>query len=323
MKKQKGDLTRAERLEIGILIRKKYSIRSIAKEMQRSPNTISYEIKENSTSGVYNPIKAHAKARLRKRMRRLEWSKIEKNPNLKQFIIKKLKEHWNPDEIAGHIKRTKKEQYVSKTAMYEWLRTARGERYCQYLYSKRKYVKKRRSKIKKVIIPNRVGIEHRTEGANNRSRYGHMENDTIVSRKGCRGGMSVHQERKSRLVAGRKVRSMRPHEHAQAAQYIYRVIAVKSTTMDNGVENRDHEQFGIPTYFCDPYSSWQKGGVENVNKMLRRYFPKGTDFGMVSQKDIDRACAIINKKPRKILGYRSALDVAQGARIIKKESVLI
>ena len=128
MKKQKGDLTRAERLEIGILVRKKYSIRSVAREMKRSPNTISYEIRGNSTNGVYDPIKAHRKARLRKRMRRQEWSKIEKDQNLKLFIIKKLKEHWNPDEIAGYLKRTKKERYVSKTALYEWLRTARGER---------------------------------------------------------------------------------------------------------------------------------------------------------------------------------------------------
>ena len=323
MKKQKGDLTRAERLEIGILIRKKYSIRSIAREMQRSPNTISYEIKENSTNDVYEPVKAHAKARLRKRMRKLEWSKIEKNTTLKAFIIKKLKEHWNPDEIAGYLKRTNKEQYVSKTAIYLWLRTARGERYCYYLYSKRTYVKKRKPKTKKIIIPNRVGILRRTVGAHNRSRYGHMENDTIVSKKGCSGGVSVHQERKSRLVAGIKVSSMRPSEHKMAAHQIYEVFKVKSSTMDNGIENREHEQFGVPTYFCDAYSSWQKGSVENVNKMLRRYFPKGTDFSKVSQKQINRACAIINKKPRKILGYRSSLEVARRAGIIKKESVLI
>ena len=323
MKKQKGDLTRTERLEIGILIRKKYSIRSIAKEMKRSPNTVHYEIRENSTNDIYDPIKAHAKARLRKRMRRLEWSKIERNTTLKAFIIKKLKEHWNPDEIAGYLKRAKIEQYVSKTAIYLWLRTARGERYCYYLYSKRTYVKKRKPKAKRVIIPNRVGILRRTAGAHNRSRYGHMENDTIVSKKGCPGGMSVHQERKSRIVVSIKVSSMRPSEHRKVANRVYEVIDAKSSTMDNGIENREHEQFGVPTYFCDAYSSWQKGSVENVNKMLRRYFPKGTDFRKVSQKQINRACAIINKKPRKILGYRSSLEVARRAGIIKKESVLI
>lgn len=321
--KQKGDLTRAERLEIGILLEKGYSLRSIAREMGRSPNTISYEVRMNSVRGIYSPIKADAKARIRKRMRRLEWSKIEQYPALKRFVIEKLKAHWNPDEIAGFLKRTNKQWYISKTAIYIWLRTARGERYCAHLYSKRKRVKKWKKKSKKVLIPNRIGIERRMDGATNRTRYGHWERDTIVSRKGCRGGLATHQERKSRLVVGVKVYTMRPLEHAEATKRVQGAAEMKSSTMDNGIENRDHETLGIPTFFCAPYSSWQKGGVENANKMLRRYFPKGTDFSTVTQKEVSRACAIINNKPRKILGYRSAWETALKANIIKNTSVLI
>lgn len=277
----------------------------------------------NSVNGIYDPVKADAKARLRKRMRKLQWSKINEHTDIKKFVIEKLKARWNPDEIAGFLKRTKDARYVSKTAIYQWLRTSRGERYCAHLYSKRKHVRKRRPKAKREMIPNRVGVERRNEGANNRSRYGHWERDTVVSRKGCAGGMATHQERKSRLLAAVKVESMRGEEHARATRHIHDGAIMLSVTTDNGIENRDHEQWGVPTFFCDPYSSWQKGGIENANKMLRAFFPKGTDFSTVSQREIDTACRIINEKPRRILGYRSAREVALKASIIQNTSVLI
>jgi IS30 family transposase len=319
----KGDLTRAERLEIGILLQKGYSQRSIAKSLGRGHNTVSYEIAHNSVASVYDPLKADAKARLRKRMRKLEWSKIEKLPNLKKFIVEKLKARWNPDEIAGFLERTKEHPYVSKTAIYAWLRTARGERYCRYLYSKRKRIKKRKPKAKKILIPNRVGIERRFQGATNRTRYKHWEDDTIVGKKGTPGGLKVGYERKAKLVLAHKVESMRPNEHAAVERRWFREMEALSVTRDNGIENRDHESVGVPGFFCDAYSSWQKGGVENVNKMLRSSFPKGTDFSTVTQKEVDDACAIINAKPRKSLGYRSALEVATKAKLFKNTSVLI
>ena len=315
------NLSRAERCEIKILLAKRYSLRSIAQALSRSPNTVSYEIRQNRTLGVYDPLKAQAKARLRKRMRKLNWSKIEQTPSLERLVIAKLARHWNPDEIAGWLKRTSG-PYVSKTAIYEWLRTARGERYCVHLYSQRKRVKKRKPKTKRVLIPNRVDIAHRFAGANNRTRYGHSEVDAIVGRRGTPGGLKTAVERKSRLVAARKVASMRPAEHAAVETQLFRPLALKSLTRDNGIENRDHEQVPIPSFFCRPYASWQKGSVEHANKMLRRYFPRGTDFRTVSQVEVDRAVLLINEKPRKILGYRCALEVARAGGIIKSESVL-
>ena len=321
MKKGK-DLSRAERLEIGILLARGYSQRAIGLVLGRGHNTINYEVKENSVCGRYDPLKAQAKARLRKRMRKLEWSKVEQSPKLKRLIIEKLEQHCNPDEIAGWLKRTG-QPYVSKTAIYDWLRTARGTRYCRLLYSKCHYVKRRKGKkTKKVIIPNRVGVERRMAGANNRTRYRHCESDTMMGKKGTPGGLKTGYERKSRLILVQKVKTMRPSEHAQVEKKMFAGLKVLSMTRDNGIENRDHEQVGIPSFFCDPYSSWQKGGVENANKMLRRYFPKGTDFRKVSQRKIDRVVAIINNKPRKILGYYSALEVARRAGIIKSEGVL-
>src|SRR6056297_931875 len=106
---KKGDLAKAERLEIKILLDKGYSMRGIAGAMERSPNTISYELKVNKVNGVYDPHKAHQKAQTRKKYRRFQYSKIEKNPEIKRIIIEKLKEHWNPDEIAGWLKDNKPE----------------------------------------------------------------------------------------------------------------------------------------------------------------------------------------------------------------------
>lgn len=319
----RGDLTRAERLEIGILLEKGYKQRPIARTLGRSPNTVSYEIRVNSTLGVYDPRKADAKARVRKHYRKLEWSKINESPALMKFVVWKLEAHWNPDEIAGYLKRTKEAPYVSKTAIYKWLRTSRGERYCEHLYSKRKRVKKRKAKAKKVLIPNRVGIAERSVGADNRTRSGHWERDTVVGRKGTAGGLATAQERKVRLVTAHKVESMRPIEHLMADRTMFADMKTLSISRDNGVENREHEELGIPSFFCDAYSSWQKGSIENANKMLRRYFPKGTDFSEVTQSEVDRAVLLINEKPRRILGYRSSLAEAMRLGIIKKSSVLI
>lgn len=316
-------LTKAERGEISILLGRGFSQREIAKALGRSPNTVSYEIRENSTKGVYDPVKAHAKALLDRRFRKLNWAKIEEDKKLKAYVIAGLKKHWNPDEIAGAMQREKQPFYASKTAIYAWLRTGRGAKYCVYLYSRRSHIKKHRTKTARVMIPHRVPIEKRPLGATNRTRYGHWEDDTVVGRKGTPGGLKGCSERKTRLLMYEKVNSMSPLEHTQVERLMFAQVKALSISRDNGMENRHHEQLAIPSFFCDPYSSWQKGGVENGNKMIRRYFPKGTDFSTVSQKAIDRVVCIINSKPRKILGYRSALEVALQAGIIKLTSVLI
>lgn len=306
-----------ERLEIGILLQKGYSKRGIARVLERSPNTISYEIKANSVGGRYNPHKAEIKAQVRKKYRRFQYSKIEKHPEIKRLVVAKLEQHWNPDEIAGWLKVTLSKHYVSKSAIYAWLHTGRGDRYCDSLYSQRHYVRRQKKRTKRVLIPQRVGIESRPKGATNRTRYGHCERDTIVGKKGTRGGLATAQERKSRLLMAKKVISFSPVIHQRADQILFSRTVTHSITRDNGIENRAHVELHIPSFFCDPYSSWQKGGIENANKMLRRYFPKGTDFSLVTQAEVDAAVYIINNKPRKILGYRSSLEAATKAGYLK------
>lgn len=314
---KKPKLKSVDRLEIKILLDKGYSLRAIARSLGRSPNTISYEVEVNGGVVGYNPQNAQMYARTRKKDSKLQWKKIEENPTLKAFIVEKLTEHWNPDEIAGYMKRKKMKTYVSKNTIYRWLYSGRGQQYCDLLYSRRYTQKKRVKKTERVMIPARVPLEQRPKGATNRTRYGHWEDDTVVSRKGCSGGLSTGSERKSRLVTATVVASMSTTEHMEAIHKQTQKYKTLSITFDNGIENKQHTILGIPTFFCEPYASWQKGGVEHANKMLRYFFPKGTNFRKVSQKQVDEAVAVINNKPRKILGYKTALEVASACGIIR------
>jgi IS30 family transposase len=174
----------------------------------------------------------------------------------------------------------------------------------------------KKGKIKREMIPNRVSIDKRFLGANNRTRYGHWERDTIVSGKKGNGCLVVAQERKSRLILVEKAKTMSSMEHSLKTKELTKNMLVKSYTYDNGIENKNYEKLGIPSFFCDPYSSWQKGGIENANRMIRRYIPKGTNISKISDKYIQKIIDKINKKPRKILGYRSALEVARASGVL-------
>ncbi len=286
------------------------SLRAIARSMEGSHNTVAYEVKVNGGVLEYNPINADIYAQTRKKDTRKEWSTIEHTEEMKAYIIECLEKHWNHDEISGRMKKEKKPWYVSKTTIYDWLWSVYGQQYCVNLYSQRYHKKKHSKKTDGVMIPNRVSIKHRPETINNRTEAGNWERDTIVSRKGCSGGISTGSERVSRLIDATKVVSMSTREHVEAVEKQKKKYVTLSLTFDNGIENKAHESLCIPTYFCESYSSWEKGGVENANKMIRRYFPKGTNFRKVSQKLIDQIVCIINK-PRKILGYKTALEVAR------------
>ena len=163
-------LTKSERQEIEILLDKDYSYRRIAKALGRSPNTISYEVEVNGETLGYNAIRADQYARTRKKDTRHEWSKIESNLGLRECIISGLEKHWNPDEISGRMRKDNQSFYASKTAIYEWLRSAYGQRHCVHLYTQRYTKKKRVKKTERVMIPDRVSISQRYRGATNRTR---------------------------------------------------------------------------------------------------------------------------------------------------------
>lgn len=321
-------ITDAERSEIDILHSKSYSARSIARALGRSPSTIAAELERNSyADGRYVAARAKQKAYVRRKYAKYQGKKIQENNELRLFIVCKLAEHWNPDEIAGYLKTNPGlGMYASKTAIYEWLRSAWGQHYCKYLYSSRYRVKKRnKNKTQRVMIPERTGIEQRPEAASDRLESGHAEYDSVVSGKksGSTAALAVLQERTTRLVRASLVPNLKPQGYAVAVANLSSGLDLRTLTTDNGIENKQHrlttQKTGVPVFFADPYSSYQKGGVENANKMLRRYFPKGTNFATVTQTDVDYALARINNKPRKILGYKSSLQIAKEKGLILDE----
>ena len=166
-------------------------------------------------------------------------------------------------------------------------------------------------KAKRALIPNRISIVKRPAGATNRSRYGHYEGDTIVSGKwtGSKAALSVAYERKAKHVSIRKIKNLRPASHNRALHQMFKNQKVLSLTQDNGIENTHHGELGVKTFFCDPYSSWQKGGVENVNRMIRRFIAKGSDINDYSDDYVMMVEGILNNKPRKSLGYKTPNEV--------------
>ena len=323
--KKASKITDAERSEIDILHGKGYSARSIAKALGRSPNTIAAELKRNSyQDGRYIAARAKQKAYVRRKYARYQGKKIQEDDELRAFIILKLSERWNPDEIAGYL-RVNPALGLSpiKTAIYEWLRSAWGQQYCVLLYSQRYQRKPRRkNKTDRVMIPDRTSITERPLAALGRVELGHCEYDSIVSskRSGSTAALAVVAERSSRLIRASLVPNLKPEPYAMTISRLVQGLNTRTMTTDNGIENRHHRlitrKTGAPVFFTDPYSSWQKGGVENANKMLRQYFPKGTDFATVSQTDVVYALECINNKPRKILGYKSSLQAAKEKGLI-------
>lgn len=313
-------LSDAERSEIEILKRKGYSIRKIAEVLGRSPNTISREIKVNSVAGEYTAKKAKAKSRVSRRSRRYQWRKIENYPALWLFVSEHLAPpyDWNPRAISGYLRTQQTElPYVSTTQIYAWLYSSRGQPYCQYLYSERYHPRRHnKNKTERVMIPDRISITERPVAALNRLEIGHWEYDSIVGTKRSRttDALAVTQERSTRFLGARLVPNLKPEPYAKAIIRLIHGFKAQTMTTDNGIENKQHKlitkKTGAPVFFTDPYSSWQKGGVENVNKMIRRYFPKGTDFSTVSQTEIDEVVRRINNKPRQCLGFKSAVQYA-------------
>ena len=198
--KKASKLTDAERSEIDILHSKGYSARSIAKALGRSPNTVANELKRNSCQdGRYVAARAKQKAYVRRKYAKYQGKKIEENNELRSFIVLKLSERWNPDEIAGYLKNNPSlGVYASKTALDEWLHSEWGQQYCPLLYSKRYRKKPRKyNKTDRVMIPHRTSVAERPEAVLDRVEAGHCEYDSVVSikRSGSTAALAVLVER--------------------------------------------------------------------------------------------------------------------------------
>jgi len=327
-----GHFTQYERDRLQAMLDSGHKQKDIAEVLNRDPSSISREIKRNRRRrhkngrtyyGRYQATVAGNKSYVRRKYSKYQGKKINENEELKKYIISGLEQFWNPDEISGKMKKDGWPFYASKTAIYEWLYSEWGQKYCRYLQSKQ-YGKKKRKKYpksKRQIIPNRIGIETRPAEINDNATYGHCEADTIVSGKktGSKAALAVVCQRKSKYLGIQKIPSLKPAAFKLAIWKIKNSQTVLSLTLDNGLENREHEQFGMPTYYCDAYSSWQKPKVENSNGTIRRFFPKGCDINDYSDEYVKMVEDILNNKPRKSLGYKTPREIMlENNLLIKK-----
>jgi transposase, IS30 family len=309
--------TDSERSEISILLRRGYSHRSIAEALARSQPSISREIRRNSAKGRYNPRSAKVKARNRRKCSKYQGMKVRERSDLEQYIVAGLKAQMTPEEISGRIKEIDTHiPSISAKGIYKWLYSAFGQQYCHLLPKQRYRPKKKKGKkTKRVMIPNRIGIEKRHAGANNRSRYGHFETDTMLSGKktGSKAALTVIHDRKARYTRLKKIPNLKPAVNAQAIVAMGNDLRRISITNDNGIENRHHERVAtllkIKTFFCHSYASWQKGSIENTIGRIRRFIPKGSDLNDYSDEDIQRIEDWLNHTPRKCLGYRTPYEI--------------
>lgn len=331
-KKRYKHIKKEERSEISILLKKGYSYADIGEALSRNKSTISREVAKNrrkirarggTKNGPYEARVAHHKAKNRRRNANYQGKKIWLNKPLLQYIRIRLRKRWSPDVISGRMKLEGQPFYASKTAIYEFIYSAYGQNLAKYLPSKRRNKRKRRKKrTKRTLIPNRVGIEHRPIAANR--QFGHYEGDTMTSGKKhhSKKALSVVYERKAKYVAAKRINSLRPKENGEAIKKIFgHFNNSRSCAFDNGIENANHQELqkaeGIATYFCDPFSAWQKPGVENVNRLIRRDVKKGSNINDYSDKYIANICEKLNNTPRKSLGFKTPKEIMLENNLLK------
>ena len=293
----------------------------IAKILKVDKSTISRERKRRRKNGKYDADVAEHKALVKRENSKHQGMKIEAHPELKKRIIEELKVKRSPDEIAGRMRIEKSSPCIGTVAIYKWLYSPFGQKYCKYLCTQRWRRRPRiKSKTGRHIIPNMVRIEALPKGSVNRTRYGHYESDTFVSPKksGVKTSGAISCEKKSKLILGQKIPNMKPTSMKRAVKTFLSKVVMKTTTMDRGIENIKHEEWGVEAYCCDPSSPWQKPLVEGTIGLCRRWFwPKGTNLSKVSNYMFQKNIKILNNKYRKSLHYRSALEVAESHGILK------
>lgn len=279
-------------------------------------SAISREIKERKRkSGRYEATAAQLKANIKRSNSKYQGMKIEKHPELRARIIDGLKQFRSPNEIAGRMKRERVSPSVNANAIYKWLYSVWGLPYCRYLCTKRYRKKKQKRTAKREMIPNRISLKQRPK------RGEHGEGDIFVSpiKSGVRQSGALICTPSVQLLSGTMIENRKPATMARAVKKITKDISIDDLTLDNGIENKLHQQFGIPTYFADPRSPWQKPHIENGIGLVRRWFiPKKTNLMNISENQFQSYLHILNSKYRKSLGYRSAYEAALERGIIQK-----
>ena len=309
-------LSQRERYLIEIKLKLGKSIKVISEELNRHRSTIYREIKRNSPSPQsYESVNAENKYGER-RFKKLSMQRGNRLLNKEKGLLDQIKELLRDNSPLVISKRFLKNK-VSYGTIYNqiyYLSELGGKEY-KLLYNKHRKRKKRgKNRGKRVNIPNRVSIHERPKIVQEQGRFGDFELDLICSQKGYFVSLI---ERKTKLFFLRKIAKK---QSELVSETVIKMLLpykekVKTITTDNGMEFYKHEKIAealkCKIYFCDPYSSWQKGMVENVNKLVRKYLPKGRGlaFNQLKEDTIKEIEDKINHYPRQVLNFKSAFEV--------------
>jgi IS30 family transposase len=310
-----GHLTLEEREVIAYMVRADEPQAEIARRLDRSKSTISRELRRNRSPNGYWAVAAQHKAERRRRERR--WVGKMRRPEVRQYVVERLRQRWSPDEIAGRSRSDfphDRRRQISAPTIYAWIRSeeARGRRWKRYL---RRLGRKRPGRENRGRLPGGVSIEGRPAAVDRRTRYGDWEGDTIVGAH-RRGGAVTLVERKSGYLMLGKVPNLQASTVRRAAAERYAATPTKlrkTLTLDNGKEFAEHEQLesesNLKIYFAKPYCAWQRGTNENTNGLIRDFFPKGTDLVSIPEHRFAQVQQLLNDRPRKRLSYRTPNEV--------------
>lgn len=297
-------LTREERYQIYALKKAGHTQSEIAKELERSPSTISRELSRNRGGRGYRPKQAHRLAceRHASNARQIDEATW-------RFAKARLREDWSPDQISNHAD-------ISHETVYQ--RVYADKRAGGSLWKHLRCQKQRRKRYGKRdlrgTIPNRLSIEQRPAVVEKRSRIGDWEADTVIGKNHKQAIVSL-VERKSGYTLIRKVERRTADAVSRTMTKLLKPYQsrVHTITSDNGKEFAGHEKVAralrVDFYFAHPYASWERGTNENTNGLIRQYFPKGMDFTSITQQEISHVMKRLNNRPRKRLGYLTPAQV--------------
>lgn len=309
-------LTLDEREEISRGIASGLSMRKIAEEIGRSPSTVYREIERNGGRERYRASDADVKAW--RKAERPKSCRLATHCKLKWTVASKLKLEWSPEQIAGWLRREfpdDKSMRISHETIYRSLFVqARGvlkKELVSHLRSGRMMRKSKKASTEgqpRGRIVDGISIRERPTEIEDRAVLGHWEGDLITGSKNSHIATLV--ERHSRFTMLVKVKGKDTASVVAALSKQVRKLPIelrRSLTWDRGMELAHHKKFTVATdvqvYFCDPQSPWQRGSNENTNRLLRQYFPKGTDLSPYSQADLNKVALRLNQRPRKTLGF--------------------
>jgi IS30 family transposase len=309
-------LTLDDRCEIARLQADGWSVRQIAAALDRPASTISREIRRNRGRQVgYRPGYAQEQAQAR----RWTGSRLEREPGLRRAVCERLAKGWSPEQVAGRLAHEAGRNVISYESIYRFIyaQIARTKDYRWRRYLPRgKWRRGRRGRrggSSASFIEARISVSERPPDAADRKTPGHWEADLMLFRKYSQAVLTVHERQSRLLIAVRRTnKAAAPIAQHLAALFAPLPRALRRTvTFDNGTEFARHHllhRLGIATFFCDPYSPWQKGGVENAIGRMRRVIPRKTDLAILPENRFQALVAAYNNTPRKCLDWRTPAE---------------